>query len=78
MPSSNKDPYDTIWRRRTSDMLRLCKEANELEGVDRMSEVCPTCGEDSLMMVNIGFIFGVMPWCANKKCRDYSPAVMEG
>jgi len=56
--------------------MGVCAGAKCLE-VDEMSEVCSTCGEDSLMMVNIGLIFGVMPWCANKKCPDYSPAVME-
>jgi len=39
---------------------------------ETMSEICPTCGEDSLMMATIGFIFGVMPWCANEECSDYN------
>ena len=28
-----------------------------------MTAECPKCGNDSLMFGNIGFLFGVEPWC---------------
>jgi len=34
-----------------------------------MTAICPDCGEDSLMMGNIGSFFGVDPWCANRACK---------
>ena len=36
-----------------------------------MAGICPSCGEESLMMASIGMIFGVEPFCANKECGNY-------
>jgi hypothetical protein len=36
-----------------------------------MAGICPSCGEESLMMASIGMIFGVEPFCANSKCKNY-------
>jgi len=33
-----------------------------------MTAICPDCGEGSLMMGNVGFFFGVDPYCANIDC----------
>ena len=33
-----------------------------------MASTCPDCGEDTLVMGNVGFFFGVNPWCANRDC----------
>jgi len=36
-----------------------------------MPGVCPSCRAESLMMANIGMIFGIEPFCVNSKCKDY-------
>jgi hypothetical protein len=33
-----------------------------------MASTCPDCGKESLMMGNIGSLFGIVPWCANIHC----------
>jgi uncharacterized protein (DUF983 family) len=36
-----------------------------------MSEICPKCGNDSLMFSNIGIFFGVKAWCL--VCDEENP-----
>jgi|TARA_R110000823_G_scaffold309668_1_gene434089 hypothetical protein len=38
------------------------------EGGETMTSICPDCGKDSLMMGNIGMMFGITPYCANIHC----------